>query len=387
MSRRQQPGLFDFGLDQAQEERARRLHEESIIIDMCFHGPVGAAVYSEQMLKQVTAEYERHRDPRKLATFVEELPVRMAAQGQLPAFREWWDISGVTAGTREVDMRSLPDATPTLAHLTLQFDSFDWLIKALSVEDIQRAKTEGKHAGIIAAQDSVAIGQNLHNLNLFHDFGLRVLQLTYNSMNFAGAGCTERTDAGLSTFGVQLIERMNDLGVVVDTGHSGRQTTLDAAGVSRDPVIASHTCAEGVFAHRRCKSDEELLAIGKSGGVIGIVTMPTFLSAAPEVTMEHFLDHVDYVAKLVGTEHVGVGTDWPMSWPEWVARLMAEEWAPQVGFAPEDRVPSTEMVEGFSDFREFLNITLGLVSRGYSDAEVQSILALNWLRVLERVWK
>jgi membrane dipeptidase len=386
MSEAMAPKLFDFGLDNAQEERARRLHQESIIIDMLFQGPVGSAVYTEEMVEQIKADFERHHDYWRNMIWAIGLPIRMAARGEFPEFKEWWDASGVTAGNRQLDTNSADGLLPTIARATLQFDRLDWLVKALSAEDIRRAKDEGKHAGFITAQNTVALGQDLDNLDMLHEFGLNMLQLSYNSMNFVAAGCTERTDAGVSSHGVKFIERMNELGIIVDTGHCGRQTTLDACEISKEPVVASHTCAQVVSGHARGKSDKELQALANTGGVVGVVTVPFFLSAEPGATVEHFLDHVDYTARLVGVEHVGIGTDWPMSLPDWGVQMLVEKIAPQIGFRPEDRMGVADLI-GFEDYGEFVNITRGLVARGYSDEEISSILGGNWLRVMDQVWK
>lgn len=376
--------LWDYGLDSTQEERAQRLHEESIIVDMLFQGPVGAAVFTDEMSKHVVADYERDHDAYRNMFWTMRLPTRMAVRGELPEYKAWWDASGITAGSRGLADRSMADVLWDLAMQTFQFDHFDWLLKALCAEDIRRAKVDGKHAGFLSLQNTVALGRDLDNLNLLHEFGLSMLQLTYNSMNFVGAGCTERTDAGLSSYGAKFIERMNELGIIVDTGHCGRQTTLDACEVSRSPVVASHTSAERISGRARSKSDEELEAIAGSGGVIGIVACPEFLSAEPGATIEDFLDHIDYVVNLVGCGHVGIGTDWPLQMDEWSSRKLVEEVAPETGFRPEDEI-SDEMLIGFDDYREFINITRGLVSRGYSDKEIADILGENFLRVFEQV--
>jgi membrane dipeptidase len=378
--------MFDYGLDEAQEERARRLHAESIIIDMLFQGPISTPVYTSEMEGEIKTSYEEHRDVER--SFMEAImqPIYLAVKDEFPQFREWWEASGITAGNRQLDMDTMEGAVKTMAAATLQFDHFDWLVKALNGDDIRRAKAEGKYAGFVTAQNTIALGQDLDNLNLFHMFGLRMLQLTYNSMNFVGAGCTERTDAGVSSYGVKFIERMNELGILVDTGHVGRQTTLDAVEISKAPVVASHTCAEAVSGHARGKSDKELAAIAGSGGVIGVVTVPTFLNMQEDATMEDFMNHVDYIAKLVGPEYVGIGTDWPMSLPRFGLRLLTEQLAPRIGFRPQDKIPMFETVNGFADYREFINITRGLVARGYSDEEIKGILGENWLRVIDKVW-
>ena len=117
-----------------------------------------------------------------------------------------------------------------------------------------------------------------------------------------------------------------------------------------------------------------------------MVTVPTFLNMKEDATMEDFMDHVDYIAKLVGPEHVGIGTDWPMSLPRFSLRMLTEQLAPTIGFRPQDKIPMFETTIGFADYREFINITRGLVARGYSDEEIKGILGENWLRVIDQVW-
>src|SRR5262249_2402092 len=149
-----------------------------------------------------------------------------------------------------------------------QFDRLPWLTKALTAEDIRRAKRDGNVAGFISTQDADGIDRGLRDLQMAYDFGMRMIGLTYNMMNAGGGGCTERPDAGVSHFGAALIARMDELGIIVDTSHSGRQTTLDACLLSERPVVASHTAAEAVFRIDRAKSDDELHAIAETGGVI-----------------------------------------------------------------------------------------------------------------------
>ena len=128
------------------------------------------------------------------------------------------------------------------------------------------------------------------------------MHLTYNRRNFMGDGCAEPANGGLSELGRALIAKMNEAGIIVDTPHSGMQTTLDAAKASRKPMMASHTGAKAVFDHMRCKSDAELKAIAATDGLVGVYAMPNMLG--PGATLATMLDHVDYIAKLVGVGHV-----------------------------------------------------------------------------------
>jgi len=378
--------LYNYGLTETQEKHAVRLHEESIIINMLSLGPIGPKAFTEDMIKQTMEHYKKHRNLQKTTVMIRSMILHKAICGEFTAIKDWWDISGLTACNLEAGLLSPESMMHGLSQATLQFDYFDWLIKVKTADDIRRAKNEGKHAAFLNSQFIDAIGQDLDNLNMLKDFGLKVLQLTYNNMNTLGAGCTERTDAGISNFGLKVIERMNKLGIIVDTGHCGRQTTLDACSISSSPVIASHTSAKSIYKHDRGKYDEELMAIARSGGVIGVYILPFFISGEDEVTIQTFLDHIDYLVKLVGYEHVGIGTDSPFSLPEWVPDMNRKLIAPQVGFRPEHGL-SAKRTKGFDDHRDFINFTRGFISRGYSDEQIKAMLGENWLRVMDTVWK
>ena len=384
MTDHQQPAQYDFGLTPSKEEWARRLHREAIVVDMLFTGPCAAAAYTEPMNEELRAEYKRTGNASLAFWAAMALPGRWAVSGKAPIFREWWDASGVTAGSREVGIGLFEHIIQQMATLHGQFNALSWLTLAMRADDIRQAKAQGHVAGFIHTQDTRFIERDLDRLNLLYDLGMRVVQLTYNNMNYVGAGCTERTDAGLSYFGTKVIHRMNELRMMIDVSHTGRQSTLDACRASRFPVSATHTGAKALSPHDRCKSDEELKAIASSGGLIGVVTVPSFLSGQSEPTIENFLNHVDYIANLVGAEHVGIGTDWPNSAPAWILEML-HEWHEELGFREEHRVDWLATLKGFQDHREFINITRGLIARNYSDHEIRGILGGNFLRVFEQV--
>jgi membrane dipeptidase len=380
-------GAYDFGLSAAQEARARRLHAESIIVDSLFQGPCGYRSYTAEMIGQLEREHARHGNALQGYLSAVVMPIRRAIAGEFPEFEQIWRASGITAGNRQAGGNSVEEALGLFALAQAQFDRLPWLSKATVAADIRRAKAEGVHAGFLSTQNTLDIGQNLDRLNQYHDLGMRMIGLTYNSVNFVGGGCTDRVDCGVTDFGVKVIGRMNELGIIVDTAHSGRRTTLDACALSTAPVVASHTSAAGVFRHDRAKSDEELRAIAATGGYIGVYCIPIFLTAEPGATIEHFLDHVDYIARLVGPQHVGIGSDWPLQMPEWGRRVLAE-YAAELGFRLEHGATTPERLGnlvGFDDYRDFPNITRGLMARGYSDEEIAGILGGNFLRVFEQV--
>ncbi len=379
-------GTYDFGLSQEQESRAARLHAESTIADMLFWGPVGYRSITEGMEQDLEADWDTHPSPLKAMVRGQALPAVLAARGELPAYKECWDASGVTAGTRGIELSSMELALRLLARITTELDHLPWLLKALSAEDIRRAKRERKHAVFLNTQLATGPGPDLLEIiDAAHGLGLRMLQLTYNSLTAIGGGCLERSDAGVSNYGARVIARMNELGIIVDTSHCGRQTTLDACNLSQRPVVASHTSAQGVYSHARGKSDEELRAIANTEGVVGVVAVPFFLAPSGDVTIEAMLDHIDYIAGLIGWEHVALGTDWPMALPKSLLRKALGGFAAEGGFRDEHGIDPERNLLAFDDYRDYPNITRGLVKRGYSDQQVKGILGENFLHVFRTV--
>ncbi|MBP3965327.1 dipeptidase [Paenibacillus lignilyticus] len=383
----QPEGVYPFPLSGEEEERAKQLHEQIIIIDLLFQGPLSPKAIPAHVSDHLREQCEPYRDqPMEYSMMPAKLIKGMIARGELAEFKEEWYRSGITAGNRELDLSSPESVVTSMGEVQRQFDAVEWLDKALTAGDIREAKRSGRKAGIVTAQENDGLGKNLDLLDTLHHFGLRILQLTYNNQNYVASGCMEPADGGVSKFGERFIGRMNDLGIIVDTSHCGKQTTLDACGISVHPVIASHTGAEAIYGHARCKSDEEIKAIAATGGVIGVFAMPWFVHGDPkDTTMEHVLDHIDYIVRLVGVDHVGIGTDWPMSDVEWALVHFKEHVAPMLGFAKGDG-PSTETVKGLEKYSYFINFTRGLIARGYRNEEIAKIMGGNWLRVFEQVW-
>jgi membrane dipeptidase len=379
---------YDFGLTEEQQNHAKKLHEENIVIDMLFQGPIGTYALPEGMEEELLtlAQKEYPYDEVAQVRFAGRLIRKWYTNGKLEhLYKECWYESGITAGCRQLSITDKDSLFNSMVDIQCEFDFKPWLIKARSADEIEYAHKNGLKAGIVTSQETVGYGKDLGLLEMAYDFGLRVQQLSYNNHNFVGAGCMEPNDAGLSRFGIEFVEKCNELGIVVDTGHCGHQTTLDACKYSKAPVVATHTGADRVYSHNRCKSDEELKAIASTGGVVGIFAMPWFIAENPQnTTVEHFLDHIDYVVELVGVDHVGIGTDWPMPQTKWMALAFKKHVAPTIGFKKGDG-PSIEYVHGIKDYRDFSNVTAGLLSRGYSDDDIVKIIGGNWMRVLREI--
>lgn len=378
-------GRFDFDLTPDQEARAAALHEKAVVVDLMLQGPTGRRAFDAAMLGELQQVVRSSGPLHGLAHGIAQ-PVLSAVAGRLPAYQEAWRCSGLTAANLQLNVLDSTQLLEALSVRQAEVDAFDWMRKCRSAQDILDAKAAGGIGVFFNLQFVPVDVRDLAFFDVVARFGVRMVGLTYNTMNGIGAGCTERTDAGVSSFGAQVISRLEQLGVIVDVAHAGRQTTLDACALSSKPVVASHTCASGVYDVARAKSDEELRAVAGTGGVIGICALPFYLSAASDASIEVLLDHVDHVAATVGTSHVALGTDWPMQLPQWYMEEVFPAFAADMGFRPGDTAGAERTLRGFDDYRDYPNITRGLVARGYGDEDVFAMLGGNALRVFEACW-
>jgi len=260
----------------------------------------------------------------------------------------------------------------------------DKLLLVETVADIEQAKREGKVGVIMGFQDGRPMEHDLGMVRVLHKLGLRISGLTYQRKNYFADGCGERTDSGLSTLGVQLVEEMNRLGIVVDLTHTGQASSLDTIEVSEHPVICSHNGAKGIYDHFRNSSDELLKALGKKGGVNCVSTFSPFLrerGSLEGTTLEDTLNHIDYIVDLIGVDHVGVGLDsTPDTRTPGQAGTMATKY-------PEFDWGKFEHRYAIKTISDIQYLTHGLVVRGYSDSDIEKILGGNLMRVFNTVWK
>ncbi len=236
---------------------------------------------------------------------------------------------------------------------------------AVTAAEIEAAKRDGVLAIVPAVENGFAMGQDLSRLARFRALGARYLTLTHNGHNALADSCNPRTDlgdaatehGGLSQLGRAAIAALNRLGMLVDVAHVSRATMLQAAEVSRTPVVSTHSCIRALCDHPRNMDDEQLDALRDVGGVVQITAVSAFLrkDAKPEaVTPADFVDHVDYAVRRIGIEHVGISSDFDGGG----------------GFS------------GWHDAGESANITAELVRRGYGRPEIAALWGGNFLRVL-----
>jgi membrane dipeptidase len=249
--------------------------------------------------------------------------------------------------------------------------------------DLDAAKAEQKIAVIMGLQNADEFREP-KDVKAFYQLGLRCAQLTYNTQNLLGSGSTERVDGGISDYGVEIIKSMNEVGMLVDVSHSGDKTTLDAIEVSPRPIAFTHSNCRALNNHPRLKTDEAIRKLAAKGGVMGITGVRMFVKDKEPTTVEDIVDHIDHVVKLVGIEHVGLGSDCDLMGydhmpPDQYKQLKASY---KASYAFRDKIDT----DGFDHPRKIFDLTAALIRRGYSDSNIQAILGGNFRRLLGSTW-
>ncbi len=238
----------------------------------------------------------------------------------------------------------------------------DRLLLVRSLADIHQALAEGKVGGILSLEGAEPLDGYLETLGAFYRLGVRWLGLTWNYRNHAADGVADaRSGGGLTSFGVDLVQACEDLGIVVDVSHLSPAGVDDVLSIARRPVVASHSNARALCDHRRNLTDDQARGIAATGGVIGVTFVPEFLTDRPEeASIEHVLDHIEHWVDVVGVAHVGIGSDF-------------------------DGLGSSRPPRGLEDVSRYPALAEGLRRRGFDEDAIQAILGGNWLRVLSQV--
>ena len=264
----------------------------------------------------------------------------------------------------------------------------DMIYKAETYADLERAKKEGKIALVGCLECATPIENELDRVDVLYGLGIRVMGITYSESNGLGSGLREANDGGLTKFGRRVVERMNKLGMTIDTAHCGDQTTLDVIEASTKPVLISHAGARALWNVSRLKPDHVLKACAEKGGVIGIEAAPhtTLTRKNRQHSIEPFMEHFEYVANLVGIDHVGFGPDALFGDHVGLHHVFAEALSISETHAGEE-FSEVEYVKGLENPAEcFPNIVRWLVKHGYRRDEIAKVVGLNALRVLKETW-
>jgi membrane dipeptidase len=224
--------------------------------------------------------------------------------------------------------------------------------------EIMEANEEGRIAAMLSIEGADVLEGRLSMLSVYHRLGIRMVGLVHSLRNLLADGVADnRTKGGLSQFGVEVVEELNRLGMIVDVSHLSDAGFWDVMEVSKDPVVASHSNARSVCGHPRNMTDDMIRALAERGGVMGMNFAPDFVHQK-DPSVETLVDHIDHIVDLVGPEHIGLGSDF-------------------------DGIPDTP--KGLKDASKMPAVTEELVKRGYSEDYIRLILGGNHLRLIEKV--
>lgn len=268
------PATFvDFGLTPEEEERAKALHKQIIVFDALVE-----VSYYDGFIENC----------QKGGLTVGSYSIGVAGlakmQGRttelLTKPRDWWSAEALVKDIAFV--------------YKLIHERPDELMLCLNVADVHKAKEVGKLGFFLDVQNSDFLTHSFENLSTFYDMGLRRIQLTYSTGNYAGTGCSEPMEGGLTLWGRDLVKEVNKLGMLVDTGHCSSQTAIDAAEVSSAPITCSHAGMKSrVPNSTRTMTDEAIKAIADRGGVFGVVSAGAALVGQDKCTIHHYLDTIE----------------------------------------------------------------------------------------------
>jgi membrane dipeptidase len=266
------------------------------------------------------------------------------------------------------------------------------LQRVRAVGDIRAARASGRIGLIYGLQDGVAFEDDISRLKALWQLGIRVIQPTYNRRNLLGDGCMEPANAGLSRNGLDAIEQMNQLGILVDLSHCGRQTAADAIATSSKPVCFTHSGCYALAEHPRHRTDTEIKAVADTGGVIGIFIMP-YLAKGLQPTATDVIAHLEHAINVAGEDHVSLGTDGTFS-PQELTPEFREEFRKstlkrkELGIAaPFETEEGYLFANDLNTPRRFETLAGLLLARGHSEALVEKILGGNLMRLFGDTWK
>ena len=260
-----------------------------------------------------------------------------------------------------------------------------------SYADLETAHRERRLGIIFTFQGTEPLGEDLERIPLYHDLGVRIIQLTHNRHNLVGDGATELGNAGLSNYGRQVVERLNAARIVVDLAHGSQRTISEGIAASRAPVLISHTGCRALADLPRNTHDAELRALADRGGVAGMIFWPYLRTDTQPMAID-LIRHLEHAINVAGEDHVGIGSDTGLTptarTPEFekenrgfVADLVEQ------GIFEKGRPADLYMfIPDLNIANRYELLATMLAARGHSDARIGKVLGGNFARVLREVW-
>lgn len=265
-------------------------------------------------------------------------------------------------------------ALDQISHLHAEIEESPGLFRICrTCEEARIAKKEGEIAIFLSLEGADPLHNDIGLLRIFFELGVRGLGLVWSRRNHVGDGAfftpaKEGRKGGLTPFGVELIEKAEQLGMFIDVSHLNDEGFEDVLDIVTKPFIASHSNCRALAGTMRNLTDEQIKNIADKGGVIGMNSVDLFIRAeGGDVTVREFVDHVDHIADIAGIDHVGIGFD--------ICNGFANHLTMPEPIGAKDVIPDHSHLGAFTE---------QLVIRGYSDADIAKVLGGNFLRVFEQ---
>jgi microsomal dipeptidase-like Zn-dependent dipeptidase len=265
-------------------------------------------------------------------------------------------------------------------------DHSDLIMLVRTGADILTAQKTGRVGIILGFQNCSPIEDDLRKVEMLHEQGARIMQLTYNNQSLLATGCYEEGDSGVTRFGREVIKEMNRVGMIIDMSHSSAHSTLQTIELSERPIAITHANPSRWHEALRNKSDDVLKALSGSGGMFGFSMYPFHLNNGPDCTLDDFCGMIMDMADMMGIDHIGIGSDLCQNWGyetlEWM-RSGTWTFKPDYGEGSAANADWPRQPDWFSSSLDFGNIAGGLKSKGMTDSDVEKVMGRNWLRFFE----
>lgn len=345
--------LFQWLVDQASLfQQAKTLHRNILTIDTHVDTPMffPQGIHFEQRDNRILVDLHKMKEGNLDAVFmVSYLPQPQ----QDESFADKVDVSSLT-----------PHSSPITPHAyanlifdkieTIVADNHDHLALARNPEELYVNKQDGKKSIVLGIENGLAIENDLSLLTHFKNRGVAYITLCHNGDNdICDSARGANTHGGVSTFGEQVIKKMNRLGIMADLSHAGEQSFYDALDISSKPIVCSHSNSKVLCDVPRNLTDDQLRALAKKGGVAHTTLYHGFLLKEGEASILDAISHLEHAIDIMGIDHVGIGTDFD----------------------------GDGGITGCADASEVINFTIHLLRRRYSDDDIRKIWGGNWLRV------
>ena len=325
-------------------KEAKRLHNRILTLDshcdtpMFFDQQIDFASRDPKILVDLHKMTEGHLDATIMVAYLKQLELTDEA---------------LLAATAKAD-RILNEIEAMVAK------SCSYVDIAYTPADLYRLKSEGKKAIMLGIENGYAIGNDISNIERFHNRGVVYMTLCHNGNNqLCGSARFNDEGLGVNAFGEQVIKEMNRVGMMVDISHAGERTFYDALNISSKPIVASHSSARTLCNHPRNLTDDQLKALADKGGVAQVTLYSGFLKEQGMATIQDAIDHLNHMVNIMGIEHVGIGTDFD----------------------------GDGGITGCASASELINFTRCLLKERYSEEDIRRIWGGNFLRVMEEVQK